>query len=67
MTTTNKKRVTLFLDSKLLKQAKVQAVIEGMSLTALAERVLAGYLPKEIIIKKSGIKAGSGSKTQIKK
>jgi hypothetical protein len=57
MTTNNKQRVTLFLDPKLLKQAKVQAVIEEMSLTSLAERALIRYLPKETIIKKAEVKA----------
>ena len=65
MTTTNKKRVTLFLNSKLLKQAKVQSVVEGISLTSLAERALVRYLPKEIIIEKVEIKADSNPKTQI--
>lgn len=52
MTTDNKQRVTLFLNPKLLKQAKAQAVVEEMSLTVLVERALVKYLPKETIIKK---------------
>lgn len=47
-----KQRVTLFLNPKLLKKAKVQAVVEDMSLTVLVERALVQYLPKVKIIKK---------------
>ncbi len=53
MTIDKKQRVTLFLDPSLLKQAKMQALIEDKSLSALIERALTKYLPKEtIIIKK---------------
>ena len=52
MTNNDKQRVTLFLNPKLLKQAKVQAVVEEMSLAVLVERALVKYLPKEITIKK---------------
>ena len=55
MTANNKQRVTLFLNPKILKQAKVQAVVEEMSLTVLVERALGRYLPKETIIKKAEI------------
>lgn len=55
MTTNNKKRVTLFLEPKLLKHAKTQAIVEDISLTALVEKVLIKYLPKKTIIKKSDI------------
>jgi hypothetical protein len=48
-----KQRVTLFLDPNLLKQAKMQALVEDESLSVLIERALTRYLPKEtIIIKK---------------
>jgi len=57
MTTNNKQRVTLFLNPSLLKYAKAQAVIEECSLTVLAEKALLKYLPKETIIRKTGIKA----------
>lgn len=52
--TTNKKkqRVTLFLTPAIAKQAKVQAVIEEVSLTKLVEKALIKYLPKETVIKK---------------
>jgi hypothetical protein len=56
MTTNNKQRVTLFLNPGLLKQAKVLAVVEEMSLTSLVERALARYLPKETIIKRKVVK-----------
>jgi len=53
MTIDKKQRVTLFLDPNLLKQAKMQALVEDESLSALIEKALAKYLPKEtIIIKK---------------
>jgi predicted HicB family RNase H-like nuclease len=53
MTTNKKQRVTLFLDPNVLKQAKMQAIIEETSLTTLIEKALAKYLPKETIIKKT--------------
>ena len=52
MTKSKKQRVTLFLDPNLLKQAKVQALVENESLSVLIEKALTRYLPKEIIIKK---------------
>ena len=52
MITRDKHRVTLFLNPELLKHAKAQAIIEEITLTALVERVLTKYLPKETIIKK---------------
>lgn len=55
MTTNDKQRVTLFLNPKLLKQAKAQAVIEEVTLTALVELALVTYLPKETVIKKEQI------------
>lgn len=57
MTTNTKQRVTLFLNPNLLKQAKAQAIVEEMSLTALIEGALAKYLPKETIIKQVENKA----------
>jgi len=53
MTTTNKKRLTLFLSPAIVKQARVQAIVEELTLTAFIEKVLVKYLPKEIIIKKT--------------
>jgi hypothetical protein len=52
MTTNNKQRVTLFLNPNLLKHAKAQAIVEGLSLTNLVEKALIKYLPKETVIKK---------------
>jgi hypothetical protein len=51
MTTTNKQRLTLFITPDVIKQAKVQAIIEELTLTAFIEKVLVKYLPKEIVIK----------------
>jgi len=53
MTSTKKQRLTLFLSPETIKQAKVQAIVEELTLTAFIEKVLVKYLPKEIIIKKS--------------
>lgn len=55
MTTTIKKRVTLFLEPSLLKQAKAQAIAEEISLTVLIEKALKKYLPRETVIKKASI------------
>lgn len=52
MTTKSKQRITLFLHPEIAKQARAQAVIEDLTLTALVERALISYLPKETIIKK---------------
>lgn len=52
MTTTTKQRITLFLHPKLTKYARAQAVVEDLTLTALVEKALINYLPKETIIKK---------------
>jgi predicted HicB family RNase H-like nuclease len=57
MTTNNKQRLTLFINPAIAKQAKAQAVVEGLSLTALVEKALIIYLPKETVIKKLEIKA----------
>jgi predicted HicB family RNase H-like nuclease len=53
MTTNKKQRVTLFLDPNVLKQAKMQAIVEETSLTTLIEEALKKYLPKETVIKKA--------------
>lgn len=55
MTSNRKQRITLFLDPSLARQAKIQAVVEELSLTALVEMALFKYLPKEIIIKKKEV------------
>jgi hypothetical protein len=62
MTNNDKQRVTLFLNPKLLKKAKVQAVVEELGLTVLMEKALIKYLPKEIIISETNIKKGKAVK-----
>lgn len=51
MTTKNTQRVTLFIKPSIVMQARAQAIVEETTLTALVEKALLGYLPKEIIIK----------------
>jgi len=53
MTSNDKQRITLFLTPAIAKQAKAQAVIEDLCLTALVERALIKYLPRETVIKKA--------------
>ena len=55
MTTKDKQRVTIFINPSIAKHAKAQAVVEELSLTALVEKSLINYLPKETVIKKSVI------------
>lgn len=55
MTTSDKQRITLFINPALAKQAKAQAVIEELSLTAMVERALISYLPKVTVIKKTNL------------
>jgi len=55
MTTTNKQRVTIFIDPALAKHARTQAVIEETTLTTLFEKALIKYLPEETVIKKPAI------------
>jgi hypothetical protein len=56
MTTTSKQRVTLFLNPKIVAQARAQAIVEENCLTTLVETAINNYLPKETIIKKTIIK-----------
>lgn len=56
MTTNNKQRITLFITPSIVKHAKAQAIVEGLSLTNLVEKSLINYLPKETVIKKIDIK-----------
>ncbi|MFC1727277.1 hypothetical protein ACFL0Y_02020 [Patescibacteria group bacterium] len=58
MTNNNKKRLTLFINPAIAKQARAQAVLEELSLTALVERALIKYLPKETVIKKVDTRPG---------
>lgn len=55
MITSNKQRVTIFINPALAKHARAQAVVEDITLTDLVERALIKYLPKETIIKKIDI------------
>lgn len=52
MTSESKQRLTIFLDPKLVKHAKAQAVVGETTLTNLVETALAEYLPEQIIINK---------------
>ncbi|MFH0864429.1 MAG: hypothetical protein V1858_05090 [Candidatus Gottesmanbacteria bacterium] len=56
MATNSKQRVTLFINPNLLTHARAQAIVEGITLTALAERALAKYLPEEIVMRKPEIR-----------
>lgn len=51
-----KQRVTLFVNPSILKHARAQAVVDEISLTALVEKALINYLPKETVIKKLQIR-----------
>jgi hypothetical protein len=52
MTTSDKRRLTLFLNPAIVIHAKAQAIVEDITLTVLVEKALIKYLPKETIIKK---------------
>lgn len=52
MTIKNKQRVTLFLNSGVLKHARAEAVLKDSTLTSLVENALIAYLPKETVIRK---------------
>lgn len=52
MTSISKKRITLFLNPAIIKQARAQAVVEDLNLTNLMEKALISYLPSVTIIKK---------------
>ena len=54
----NKQRLTLFINPALTKHARAQAIVEDLTLTALVEKALIGYLPKETVIKKVVIGKG---------
>jgi hypothetical protein len=44
------------MNPDITKHARAQAIVEGLTLTALVERALAKYLPKETVIKKVEIR-----------
>ncbi len=52
MASTDKQRVTIFMNPLITKQARAQAVVEDVSLTTLIEKALIQYLPKETVVKK---------------
>jgi predicted HicB family RNase H-like nuclease len=58
MSTNDSQRVTLFINPSIIKHAKAQAIVEELSLTALVEKALTNYLPKETVIKKVYIGEG---------
>ena len=58
MTTDEKQRVTLFLNSSVTKHARAQAIVEDLNLSDLVEKALIAYLPKETIIKKIDTRKG---------
>ena len=47
-----KQRLTLFIVPAVVKQAKAQAIVEELSLTALVEKALMKYLPRITVIKR---------------
>ena len=51
MTPQINKRVTIFINPSIVKQAKAQAISDGVSLTNLVEKSLISYLPKETVFK----------------
>ena len=61
MTNNIKKRLTLFINPHIARQAKAQAILDECSLTSLVERALISYLPTETVIKKAEIKIDSDS------
>lgn len=56
MTNKNRQRVTIFINPSISIHARAQAVVENITLTALVEKALLSYLPKETVIKKVGIR-----------
>ncbi len=45
----------MFISPSIVKHAKAQAVVEGISLTNLVEKALIDYLPKETVIRKADL------------
>ena len=52
ITKSDKKRLTLFMNPAIVKHARAQSIVEELSLTALVEKALINYLPKETVIRK---------------
>jgi len=57
MTNIKKQRITLFINPSIAKHAKAQAIVDELTLTALVEKALINYLPKETVIKKAETEA----------
>lgn len=57
MSSKDQQRVTIFINPSIALQARAQAVVEKLTLTALIERALLSYLPKVTIIKKVDLDA----------
>jgi hypothetical protein len=55
MSSTSKQRITLFINSSIVKHARAQAIVEDVALSQLIEKALISYLPKETVIKKPNI------------
>lgn len=53
MTTNKRQRITLFINSSIVKQARAQAIVEDLTLTNLVGKALVSYLPIETVIKKT--------------
>jgi hypothetical protein len=54
-TTTDKKRLTLFLKPSIVKHARAEAIVEDITLTQLVEKALIQYLPKMTVIQKAEV------------
>lgn len=57
MLTGTPQRITIFINSSLVKHARTQAIVEDITLTKLVERSLIKYLPKETVVKKPKVKS----------
>ncbi|MFA6981901.1 MAG: hypothetical protein WC243_02680 [Patescibacteria group bacterium] len=55
MTTKDGQRTTLFINPSIVKQARAQALVEGISLTDIVQNALIKYLPNETIIRKVAV------------
>lgn len=56
MSTSSKQRLTLFLPPAIIKHARAEAIVQDLTLTALVEKALIEYLPKETVIKKADLR-----------
>jgi len=51
----DKQRVTIFLKPSILKHAKAEAVLEGMTLTQYVEKAIVAFLPVETVVRKPNL------------